>query len=158
VWLCGLDSSGSGCGLVAGSCKRVEWNLWYYKRRGIFWPDEWLLDSPPWRKLVGSILVGIILLNILLESTENPEIWLFVVARFVWECIQKFPNWVDNETTIINSRWEATQRVMAAKLTRLTHKIATQLHLVAQRSIPFAVLAPGGHSGNFWLRPRACEM
>jgi hypothetical protein len=32
----------------------------------------------------------------------------------------------------INTRWEATQRVMAAKLTRLTHKIAIQLHLVAE--------------------------
>jgi hypothetical protein len=34
--------------------------------------------------------------------------------------IQKFPDWVDNEITI-NTRWEATQMVMAAKLTRLTH-------------------------------------
>jgi hypothetical protein len=30
------------------------------------------------------------------------------------------------------TRSEATQRVMAAKLTRLTHKIAIQLHLVAE--------------------------
>jgi hypothetical protein len=45
-------------------------------------------------------------------------------------CIQKFPDWVDNEI-IINTRWEAIQRVMAAKLTILTHKIATQLYLVA---------------------------
>jgi hypothetical protein len=30
------------------------------------------------------------------------------------------------------TRWEATQRVMAAKLTRLTHKIAIQLPLVAE--------------------------
>jgi hypothetical protein len=34
--------------------------------------------------------------------------------------------------TTINTRWEATQRVMAAKLTRLTHNIAIQLHLVAE--------------------------
>jgi hypothetical protein len=49
-------------------------------------------------------------------------------------CIQKFPDWVDNEittTTTTNTLWEATQRVMAAKLLRLTHKIAIQLHLVA---------------------------
>jgi hypothetical protein len=45
-------------------------------------------------------------------------------------CIQKFPDWVDNE--INNTRWEATQRVMAAKLTRVTHKISIQLHLVAE--------------------------
>jgi hypothetical protein len=30
------------------------------------------------------------------------------------------------------ARWEATQRVMVAKLTRLTHKIAIQLHLVTE--------------------------
>jgi hypothetical protein len=32
----------------------------------------------------------------------------------------------------ISTRWEATQRVMAANLTRLTHKISIQLHLVAE--------------------------
>jgi hypothetical protein len=34
--------------------------------------------------------------------------------------------------TALNTRSEATQSVMAAKLTRLTHKIAIQLHLVAE--------------------------
>jgi hypothetical protein len=34
--------------------------------------------------------------------------------------------------TTINTRWEATQGVMAAKLTRMTHKVAIQLHLVAE--------------------------
>jgi hypothetical protein len=34
--------------------------------------------------------------------------------------------------TSINTRSEATQRVMAAKLTRLTHKIAIQLNLEAE--------------------------
>jgi hypothetical protein len=46
--------------------------------------------------------------------------------------IQKFPDWVHNEITTTNTRWEATQRVMAAKLTRLTHKIVIQQHLVAE--------------------------
>jgi hypothetical protein len=88
-------------------------------------------------------------------------------------CIQKFPDRVDNEiiiiiiiiiiitttttttttTTIINTRCKATQRVTAAKLTRLTHKVAIQLHLVVE-SVPFAVLAPGGQSGNVWIHPR----
>jgi len=39
---------------------------------------------------------------------------------------------------------------MTAKLTRLTHKIAIKLHLVVQ-GLPFAVLAPGGKSGNVWI-------
>jgi hypothetical protein len=30
----------------------------------------------------------------------------------------------ENMPTTINTRWEASQRVMASKLTRLTHKIA----------------------------------
>jgi hypothetical protein len=34
--------------------------------------------------------------------------------------------------TTINTHWEATQRIMEAKLTRLTHKIAIQLQLVAE--------------------------
>jgi hypothetical protein len=34
--------------------------------------------------------------------------------------------------TTINTRWEATQRVMAVKLTRLTHKIVIQLQLMAE--------------------------
>jgi hypothetical protein len=46
---------------------------------------------------------------------------------------------------------------MAVKLTRLTHKIAIQLHLVADSYVPFAVLAPGGQSGNFWVPPRITD-
>jgi hypothetical protein len=34
--------------------------------------------------------------------------------------------------TTITTHWEVIQRVMVAKLTRLTHKIAIQLHLVAE--------------------------
>jgi hypothetical protein len=49
--------------------------------------------------------------------------------------IQKLPDWVDNEMITVNTHWEATQRIMAAKLTRLTHKIAIQLHLVAESCI-----------------------
>jgi hypothetical protein len=40
---------------------------------------------------------------------------------------------------------------MEAKLTRLTHNIDT-MHLVT--AVSFAVLAPGGQSGNFWIHPR----
>jgi hypothetical protein len=49
-------------------------------------------------------------------------------------CIQKFPDWVITKYTLttINTHWKATQMIMAAKLTRLTHKIAIQLHIVAE--------------------------
>jgi hypothetical protein len=50
--------------------------------------------------------------------------------------------------TTTNTRWEATQRVMAAKLTRLTHNC-----VYWQRAVPYSVLAPGGQSGNFWIMP-----
>jgi hypothetical protein len=55
-------------------------------------------------------------------------------SKEIRERIQKFPDWVINKYKLItiNTHWEATQRVMAAKLTRLTHKIAIQLHLVVE--------------------------
>jgi hypothetical protein len=48
--------------------------------------------------------------------------------------MQKFLDWVDNEIYAYNNKHSRsnTQRDTAAKLTRLTHKIAIQLHLVAQ--------------------------
>jgi hypothetical protein len=49
-----------------------------------------------------------------------------VTKSFRTELITKYT------LTTINTRWEATQRVMVAKLTRLTHKIAIQLNLVAE--------------------------
>jgi hypothetical protein len=40
---------------------------------------------------------------------------------------------------------------MAAKLIKLTHKIAIQLHLMARSCTICTVLAPGGQFGNFWI-------
>jgi hypothetical protein len=49
------------------------------------------------------------------------------VSKSFWtESITKYT------LTTINTRWEATQRVMAAKVTRLTHKIAIQMYLVTE--------------------------
>jgi hypothetical protein len=55
-------------------------------------------------------------------------------CRVLRGCIQKFLDWVDNEiyAYILYYSLEATQRVMAAKLTRLSHEILIQLHLVAE--------------------------
>jgi hypothetical protein len=51
-------------------------------------------------------------------------------------CIQRFPDWVDNEINNNNSNnkhsLRSSTKVVGEKLTRLTHKIATQLHLVAE--------------------------
>jgi hypothetical protein len=61
--------------------------------------------------------------------TSNTTEYEGVSKTFRTESITKYT------LTAINTRWEATQRVMAAKLTRLTHKIAVQLHLVAESCI-----------------------
>jgi hypothetical protein len=63
------------------------------------------------------------------------------VNHFDWEAAEKYEDVsksfrtesISKYTfTTIKTRWEATQRVTAAKLTILTHKIAIQMHLVAE--------------------------
>jgi hypothetical protein len=49
-----------------------------------------------------------------------------VSKSFRTECITKYT------LIIINTRYEATQRVMAAKLTKMTHKIEIKLYLVSE--------------------------
>jgi hypothetical protein len=48
--------------------------------------------------------------------------------------IQTFPDWVDNEIYAYSNKRSLRSKkgVMAAKLTRLTHKIAIQVNLVAE--------------------------
>jgi len=95
-----------------------------------------------------------------LTTTQNYAVPYYPLRRafcslwgiIIWGSIQKFPDWAITKWTTINTRWEATQRVMVAKLVRLTHKIATQLHLVAELC-HLQFLAPGGQSGNFWIHP-----
>jgi len=57
-----------------------------------------------------------------------------------------------NETTT-NTHWEATQRVMAAKLSILTHKIAIQLHLVTERCTICSSLSRRPDR-KLWTQPR----
>jgi hypothetical protein len=58
--------------------------------------------------------------------TQHTHTHKGVSKNFRTESITKYT------LTTINTRWEATQRIMVAKLTRLTHEIAIQLHLVAE--------------------------
>jgi hypothetical protein len=60
------------------------------------------------------------------SSRSATTVYDGVSKNFRTESITKYT------LTTINTHWEAIQRVMAAKLTRLTHKIAIQLHLVAE--------------------------
>jgi hypothetical protein len=68
----------------------------------------------------------------MLNYIERDESDIKMLKWNIKGCIQKLPDWISNETTTINTCWEVTQRVMATKLTRLTHKIAIQLQLVAE--------------------------
>jgi hypothetical protein len=56
----------------------------------------------------------------------NTPVYKGVSESFRTESITKYM------LITINTRWEATQSVMAAKLTRLTHKIVIQLNLLAE--------------------------
>jgi len=47
--------------------------------------------------------------------------------------------------------------VMAAKLTRLTHKVAIQLHLVA-KSRTICSSRSRRPAGNFWIHPRTSRI
>jgi hypothetical protein len=85
-------------------------------------------------------------ITVVSTSTESPiylrhpmtacvQVPIFTLTCYIlwYEGISKsFRTESITKTIIIKTRWEATQRVMAAKLTRLTHKIAIQLHLVAE--------------------------
>jgi len=60
-------------------------------------------------------------------SLLPPLLWFF----FKYKCVSRsFQTELITKSTTTTC-WEATQRVTVAKLTRLTHKIATQLHVVA---------------------------
>jgi hypothetical protein len=84
----------------------------------------------------------------------TPLFWLVSSHCSVRGCIQKFPDWVDNEiNNKINTRWEATQRVMATKLTGLTHKIAIQLHLVAE-TCTICISRSRRWVRKFWIHTR----
>jgi hypothetical protein len=72
------------------------------------------------------------LCNYMYKITLHGKICKLLFIVTVQGCIQKFPDWVDNEINNNKHLFRSTQRVMAAKLTRLTQKIAIKLHLVAE--------------------------
>jgi hypothetical protein len=59
---------------------------------------------------------------------------LGVNGRIIQECIQKFPDWVDNEIYAYNNKHSlrSDTKNYDNKIHWMTHKIATQLHLVAE--------------------------
>jgi hypothetical protein len=60
--------------------------------------------------------------------------YLYQAIWYVRGCIQKFPDWVIKKymLTFGITRWQATQKFMATKVTILNHKIAIQLRRVAE--------------------------
>jgi hypothetical protein len=83
----------------------------------------YLTFHPPYLKAVSAIRNPTTHNAVVTGTRIKITIKLLMQVYYI-RCIRKIPDWVDNEITTINTRWEATQRVMAAKLTRLTHKIA----------------------------------
>jgi hypothetical protein len=101
----------------------IEWHLLLYERK--------------------DILSSVSQFSFLYSHQHGPRAHcpVYPVKFDMWDtrgCIQKFPDWVDNEiniATTINTHWEATQRVMVAKLTMLAHKMEIQPYLVAESCI-----------------------
>jgi hypothetical protein len=125
--------------LRVGSSGGILWALWwtfgFHKKAGYFltrWVTTFQI-STPWSEWVSKVSKSVELSWFLScqssgEETEETEF-------YVYECVSKsFRTESITKCTLatINTRWEATQRVMVANLTRLTHKVATQLHLVAE--------------------------
>jgi hypothetical protein len=66
------------------------------------------------------------------ERGVSPHFPLFQLQNYFILSTRVYPKISGRSHNEINTWWEATQRIMAAKLTRLTHKIAIQLHLVTE--------------------------
>jgi hypothetical protein len=84
-------------------------------------------ESHEWGSIPGRDIEGIFF-----SWPPHPD-RLWEPPSFLWNTrvYQKVSGLSHNEIKTINTRWEATQRFRAAKLTRLTHKISIQLHLLA---------------------------
>jgi hypothetical protein len=68
-----------------------------------------------------------------LGPTQPPIQWLLgALSLGVKRSVREAESIRNYMLTFVIARRVATQRVMAAKLTRLTHKIAIHLHLVAE--------------------------
>jgi hypothetical protein len=95
---------------------------------------EWLASSPEWNANGTWCSQAVthpstIRINELLNSrvnTEQNEVYEGVSKSFRTKSITKYT------LACGITRWEVTQRVMAAKLTRLSHKTAIQLHFLAE--------------------------
>jgi hypothetical protein len=123
----------------------AEVNEWV----GLYLPSP---NTPPWRgaqlthrdNFTFTLLSGRFLLNLscmLLTSSEchdrHSEFNMYegVSKSFRTESMTKYT------LTFGITCWEATWRVIATKLIRLTHKIAIQLHLVAESCTSFSSLS-----------------
>jgi hypothetical protein len=66
-------------------------------------------------------------------------------------CIQKFPDWVDNEINNNKHSLRSNTKGYGAKLARLTYKTATQLYLGAESCTIYSSRS-SSQSGNFWIQ------
>jgi hypothetical protein len=95
-------------------------------------------STAPWWTCRDTAVQSVLHLSDVLRASQvtlTPCVRRLMTADFVYEGVSKSfrtESITKYTLTIINTRWEATQSVMVTKLTRLIHKIAIQLHLVAE--------------------------
>jgi hypothetical protein len=76
------------------------------------------------------------------------------LSSTIWWCIQKFPDWVDNELKNNNKHsLRSNTKGYGNKLVTLTHKIVIKLHLEAERCTNSSSRS-GWPVRNFWIHPR----
>jgi hypothetical protein len=84
------------------------------------------------------VIPTVVIVHRLLLSCNTSYIhsWIYEYTHIYEDVSKSFRTVLMTKYTLTFgiTHWEATQRVMAAKLTTLTHKIAIQLHLVAESS------------------------
>jgi hypothetical protein len=125
---------GSAVSPVSYKIKSYQLMLWRVKKQTA---DTWEKVSPP----IG--LEPVVALLDCWPTLHQGQMWTGYLLEFyqfavslncrrglIYEGVSKSS--ITKSTTTTNTRWEASQMVMAAKLTRLTHKISIQLHLVAE--------------------------
>jgi hypothetical protein len=132
---CGLNSSVWGYRPVAGYCERS------YKLTASLKGREFL-DKPSdcqfprtilWQRVMEHWTKRIEIHDHCVAKWDMPNFYMETYNKLSYEGLsQSFQTESITKWTKINTRCETTQKVMATELTRLTHKIAIQLYLVAE--------------------------
>jgi hypothetical protein len=70
-------------------------------------------------------------MNLKVPHSRKTCFYFLTQAMYEFSCFPH-PRYIEYTRVCPNTRWEGTQKVVAVKFIRLTHKITIQLHLVAE--------------------------